>query len=97
MLTCSSYYFNAQPVHVFEYDVIGRCWFLTNISNLKNYDSEIEKFLDWISPYIEDTGFFGYMRYEEDDFPTLLINDKYNHKIILKYPDGEEGKLVIDK
>lgn len=97
MLTCSSYYFNAQPVHKFEYDEIGECWFLTSISNLKNYNSEIEKFLDWISPYINDNGFFGYMRYEEDDFPTLLINDKYNHKITLRYPDGEERELIIGK
>ena len=97
MLTCGSYYFNAKPVHRFEYDEIGRCWFLTNVSNLKNYNSEIEKFLDWISPYINDDGFFGYMRYEEDAMPTLLINDKFNHKIRLKYDDGEERVLAIGK
>lgn len=43
-------------------------------SNLKNYDNEIEKFLDWISPYV-DTLFdemVGYFRYEENEHPTLI-------------------------
>lgn len=38
---------------------------------LKNYDSEIEEFLDWLEPYIGTEGFIGYMRYEEWEDPTL--------------------------
>lgn len=40
---------------------------------LKNYDSEIEKFLDWITPWIGSSGFIGYHQYEEDNGPTLLF------------------------
>lgn len=41
-------------------------------TDLKNYDNEIDLFADWIAPYIEDGGFAGYKRYEEDEHPTLL-------------------------
>ena len=42
--------------------------------NLKNYDGEIGKFLNWLSPYIKTYGFLGYLRYEEDEDPTLIYN-----------------------
>ncbi len=42
---------------------------------LKNYDDEIEKFLDWISPYLID-GFCGYMRHETREEPTLIYSSK---------------------
>lgn len=40
--------------------------------DLKNYSDEIENFLDWIYQYSETRGFIGYMRYEEDENPTLI-------------------------
>ena len=40
--------------------------------DLKNYNDEIENFLDWIYPYSKTKGFIGYMRYEEDGDPTLI-------------------------
>ena len=40
--------------------------------DLKNYNDEIENFLDWIYQYSETRGFIGYMRYEEDEDPTLI-------------------------
>jgi hypothetical protein len=47
---------------------------ITVTSNLKNYDSEIEKFLDWVMPYVSnyEGEFLGYRRYEEDNEPTLI-------------------------
>lgn len=38
--------------------------------NLKNYDQEIEKFFDWIDPYVaEPEGtFLGYSLYEENQY-----------------------------
>lgn len=43
--------------------------------DLKNYSGEIEAFLDWIAPHVENFGdpiFGGYTRYEEDENPTLV-------------------------
>lgn len=54
------------------YDAIISAWKINIRSNLKNYDSEIEKFLDWIVPYIGTNGFIGYTRSEDDDDPTLV-------------------------
>lgn len=39
--------------------------------SIKNYDSEIEKFLDWLTPYLEEG--IGWTMYEEDEFPTLIL------------------------
>lgn len=44
-------------------------------ANLKNYDNEIEKFFDWIEPYVRDAGFYGYSQYEEAKAPTLYIKE----------------------
>lgn len=38
--------------------------------DLKNYNSEIEKFLDWIKPYMEKC--WGYYWYEEDESPVIF-------------------------
>lgn len=48
-------------------------WFINVTCNLKNYCNEIEKFLDWIDPYVEaEPGtFLGYSLYEEDTTPRL--------------------------
>jgi len=44
-------------------------------SNLKNYDDEIELFLDWIKPYIYDgcgtRGYYAVVCYEEAAEPTI--------------------------
>lgn len=42
--------------------------------DLKNYDNEIEKFLDWISPYVESAN-EGVRRYEEDWEDTIIVFD----------------------
>jgi hypothetical protein len=57
-----------------EYKLNVRCCF-------KNYDNEIDLFLDFIRPYLVTTGFLGYKRYEEDDDPTLIYNNKYKDRI----------------
>lgn len=67
-----SYYFAAQPCLRWKHDDISRSWFLTVWTNIKNYEDEWEAFLDFIAPHIEERGYIGHMRYEEDDEPTLL-------------------------
>ena len=42
--------------------------------DLKNYENEIEEFIDWIDPYITNNSgtVIGWTWYEEDKEPTLL-------------------------
>ena len=59
------------------------CDTITINGDLKNYDHEIQHFIDWISKYIyrseyydrfakRETKFAGYYLYEEDREPTLI-------------------------
>lgn len=79
--TCGSYYFQGLTKSSIEYDDISHTWKINIRANLKNYNMEIEKFLDWIAPYIAEDGFFGYTRYEEFEDPTLIY--KENGKIVI--------------
>lgn len=74
MLCCDSYYFDGQTDSSLHYDDISNSYFLNVRCNLKNYDCEIAKFLDFIQPYLETDGFLGYTRYEDDDDPVLIYN-----------------------
>ena len=74
MLVCSSYYFVPLSIHKFEYNTIGRYWVLISRSDFKNYDNEIDLFIDWIKPYLDTSNgeMYGYYRYEESSEPTIL-------------------------
>ena len=72
MLRCDSYYFAGFTHSEMYYDDIGKQWEINIRCNLKNYDNEIEKFINWISPYVESRGYAGYMRYEECSKPTEI-------------------------
>lgn len=74
MLQCDSYYFAATTYCTLQYDDITNLYFLNIRCNLKNYDNEIEKFCDWIRPFIdkEKGDFLGFSRYEETEIPTLI-------------------------
>lgn len=81
----SSYYFGAhdnKPSCVF--DKIANRWCISFRANCKNYQGEIEKFIAFITPYIEygsgPTNIFAIVQYEEDDYPTLYgTEDKYEY------------------
>lgn len=47
-----SYFFLGRSNMMFEYDDIVKIYYLIIRSNLKNYDDEINKFLNWIKLYI---------------------------------------------
>lgn len=75
MLQCDSYYFDMIPNSQFEHDNIGSgSYYLSIRSNFKNYEDEIEKFIDWIKPYLNKLpgDFLGFHRYEETEDPTLI-------------------------
>lgn len=72
---CSSYYF--APMATSELYNDGRVtgqYYLTTRSDLKNYGGEIDAFVDWVSPYLDqcEGDHLGHKRYEEDDKPTLI-------------------------
>lgn len=76
LTTCSSYYFAVRNTHrSIVWDEISNTWNLSFRANLKNYNQEIEKFLDWIKPYIEKGSgtrdFYAIVCYEEQAEPTI--------------------------
>lgn len=76
MLRCDSYYFNADTHSTLRLDGISHSYYLCIRCNLKNYNDEIELFIDWIDPYLDECiakgEFLGFYRYEEDNEPTLI-------------------------
>ena len=76
MLTCNSYYFDSNTSSTLRWDDISDAYFIHIRSNLKNYEYEIEKFVDWITPYLNrfDGDFLGFTRYEETEIPTLIFH-----------------------
>jgi hypothetical protein len=87
VLTCDSFAFDSISDSKMEYNHIDGQYHLNVRSNLKNYDSEIENFLDFISPYVETDGFIGYYRYEESENPTLIYIDNGTLKYKNPYDD----------
>lgn len=85
---CDSYYFDGSTNSKMIFDAISKTWKVNIRANLKNYDSEIEHFLDWLVPYIETEGFIGYTRYEEYENPTLVYIE--DGKAVFKYVEPDE-------
>ena len=73
MLRMDSYYFDADTHSTLRADCQGG-QYLCIRCNLKNYDGEIEKFIDWITPHLKkhEGDFLGFYRYEETEQPTLI-------------------------
>jgi hypothetical protein len=85
LIWCTSYYFGAhdnKPSCTFD-KIAGR-WCISFRANCKNYQNEIERFIEFIKPYVEYgsglTNIFAIVQYEEDDYPTLYgTEDKYEY------------------
>ena len=78
MLLSDSYYFDGKSDSKLFIDDLypdDPMYYLNVRCNLKNYDEEIEKFMDWLCPYIETKGFLGYKRYEQCNTPTLIYKE----------------------
>ena len=72
----SSYYFGVNaPVSKLWKDDIGENWVLSTRSNIKNYEREIEAFLEWIYPYIDGgSGYrdmYAIVTHEEAEAPDI--------------------------
>jgi hypothetical protein len=74
MLTCDSYYFAADTISTLRFDDLAKQYFLCIRCNLKNYDDEIENFIDWIDPYVEakSRSFLGFSRPENSEEPIII-------------------------
>lgn len=60
----------------FGFDREEGCWKVRVRCNLKNYNSEIELFLEWVYPYMATKGFIGYIQSETRAVPLLVYTDK---------------------
>ena len=70
-----SYYTPCTSCRFLNFDKISNEWSLLGKGDIKNYEGEIEKFFEWIMPYVDGYpgDFIGYSRYEEDQKPTLIF------------------------
>ncbi len=76
LLESGSYYFGVnKPVSSLRYDKIRDYWVISSRSNTKNYENEIETFLEWIKPYISSGSgsrdMYAIVIYEEQSEPTI--------------------------
>lgn len=55
MHSCSYYFGISDSISKMWYDSCGKFWMLSFRANCKNYDGRLEKFVEWIKPYV-DTG-----------------------------------------
>lgn len=72
----SSYYFGiSAPVNHMWFDDIGKDWRISTRSSIKNYGNEIETFLEWIKPYIENGSgvreMYAIVTHESASEPTI--------------------------
>jgi hypothetical protein len=68
-----SYYFDRKPYLVWKRDEITKSYFLSCATNIKNYEQEWEKFLDFICPYLDTEGYLGTYWHEEWEHPVMLM------------------------
>jgi hypothetical protein len=78
-----SFHFPFKTNSSITFNTISNSYYLNVKSSFKNYSQEIRLFLDWICPYINTSGFLGFYRYEESDFPTLIFkeDEKISEKV----------------
>lgn len=77
MFNMCSHYFTGTTNTQLRFNGYQYIWHID--CDLKNYNNEIELFLDWISPYVEaeENEFVGYSMYEENkDSPNLIFYKK---------------------
>lgn len=74
MFYSGSYYTPDTYCHSLTFDDITNKCSLLGKGDIKNYQDEIEKFFEWIIPYVDGCPgeFIGYSRYEESLKPTLI-------------------------
>jgi len=76
MLRGASAFFEGDACSTVRFDEYSGKYRVTIRCNFKNYDDEIEKFIAWVTPYIDalQGDFLGYSRAETTEVPTLLYH-----------------------
>ena len=89
MLNTSSCYFTDISYATLQHNKCGGYSAFHCIASIKNYDNDIELFIDFVKDYIylhgEEKLFVGWSRYEEDEKPILYY--LYDNNIISKKED----------
>ena len=71
-----SFYFGVSTsVSKMYFDKTSNAWILSSRANIKNYNNEIEVFLEWIKPFIQSgSGYrdmYAFVMYEESEEPNI--------------------------
>jgi hypothetical protein len=90
MLQSDSVFFEGDARSVLRLEEFDGQHRVTIRCNFKNYDDEIAKFIDWITPCVDALpgDFLGYSRAETTEVPTLLF-----HPALFITPQIPEGCL----
>ena len=80
----SSCYFDGIEFKKFIFDDMSSSYYLTTRFDIKNYNDEIKFLLNKLSPYILSDGHIGHLRYEESEYPTILMFDSETKEITYK-------------
>ena len=82
VLNGSSYYFGvSESVSKIWFDEISKSWKISSRSSIKNYENEIEVFLEWIKPYIA-SGSGG-----KDMYAIKIFEESFEPTIYYLHPD----------
>ena len=70
----SAYFISREPI----FRDTGHSYELAIHSSMKNYEDEIQKFVDWIDPYVRaiQGDFLGYSLYEESNQPEMFFRGR---------------------
>ena len=84
LFRCSSYYFGVnKSLCKMWLDDLDKSYHISTRSNIKNYENEIETFLNWIKPFIEDGSgereMYAIVTYEESE-PKIYYLTNPNNK-----------------
>jgi hypothetical protein len=76
-----SYYFAVhKAVSKMYYDDIAKAWTVSTRSNIKNYEGEIEQFLEWIKPHIDSGSgnreMYAVVTYEDGEPRMFYLYDE---------------------
>lgn len=95
---CSSYYFtgtsNSKIQYCDTYNKNNDIKMVLHIDcDFKNYENEINLFLDWVQQYVDEDNYYflGYSQYEEDCDPTLYFINKGK---ILKFTNNNIREII---
>ena len=76
-----SFYTPLTSCRNLTFNDISKQYSLLGKGDIKNYEGEIEKFFEWITPWVdaENGSFIGYSRYEDCQLPELYVLGSERH------------------